>query len=170
MTVAYIALGSNIEPRFAYLEEAIEELGKVAKIEVLNKSEVYETVPVGYTDQGNFLNMVIEIETDLSAFNLLDTCQTVERKLGRNRDIRWGPRTIDLDILLYNKEHMKTEKLIIPHPRMHERAFVLVPLQDVNPSVHIHSINKDVSRILNDLPTEEKRGVIKWIPLTGEEE
>lgn len=170
MNIAYIALGSNIEPRYSYLEKAIEGLEQVAKIVVLNKSEVYETVPVGYADQANFLNMVIEIETDLSAFNLLDICQAVEGKLGRNRDVRWGPRTIDLDILLYNKENMKTEKLIIPHPRMHERAFVLVPLQDVNPSVHIHSINKNVSRILNELPTEEKRGVIKWIPFTGEEE
>ncbi|WP_112179209.1 MULTISPECIES: 2-amino-4-hydroxy-6-hydroxymethyldihydropteridine diphosphokinase [Paraliobacillus] len=170
MKVAYIALGSNIEPRYSYLKKAIKELEQIAKVVVLNKSDVYETVPVGYTDQANFLNMVIEIETSLSAFNLLDSCQAVEGKLGRNRDIRWGPRTIDLDILLYNKENMKTDKLIIPHPRMHERAFVLVPLQDVNPNIHIQSINKDVSRILNDLPTEEKRGVIKWIPCTGEEE
>lgn len=170
MIVAYIALGSNIEPRFSYLKQAIEELDEVESINVLSKSDIYETVPVGYTEQANFLNMVIEVETDLRPLNLLEICQFVEQKLGRNREVRWGPRTIDLDILLYNNENMKTEKLIIPHPRMHERAFVLVPLQDVNPSIHIQHVNKSVSRSLDDLPTEEKRGVVKWIPYTGEEE
>src|SRR5688572_516223 len=101
---AFIALGSNIENRYDYLSKAIEHLGNHSKIQLLNSSSVYETDPVGYEDQDLFLNMVIEIQTDLGALELLDFCLKVELELGRKREIVWGPRTIDLDILLYNQE------------------------------------------------------------------
>lgn len=84
-------------------------------------SSIYETDPVGYTDQDLFLNMAAAVKTSLSPFELLDLTQRIEKELGRKRDIRWGPRTADLDILLYNRENIETEQLIVPHPRMHER-------------------------------------------------
>ncbi|GGM36385.1 2-amino-4-hydroxy-6-hydroxymethyldihydropteridine pyrophosphokinase [Paraliobacillus quinghaiensis] len=169
MIYAYIALGSNIEPRFTYLQKAINALDQVEQLNVIEESLIYETIPVGYEEQANFLNMVVKIETSLKPFALLNACQKIERKLGRKREVKWGPRTIDLDILLYNQENMETEQLIIPHPRIEERAFVLIPLLDVNPSGKLPSSNKSIVRALADLPTEEKRGVVKWIQSAGEE-
>src|SRR5699024_4742896 len=98
---------------------------------IVKESSIYETPPVGYTNQGHFLNMFIAVKTSLSAIKLLDVCQCIEQQLGRKREIRFGPRTIDLDILIYNEENIKTDRLIVPHPRMHERAFVLIPLVEI---------------------------------------
>ncbi|MCT2535303.1 2-amino-4-hydroxy-6-hydroxymethyldihydropteridine diphosphokinase [Aquibacillus koreensis] len=170
MNTAYIALGSNINTRDSYLDQAIKLLDENKEIHVQQHSFIYETEPVGFTDQENFLNMVIEIHTNLTPLLLLEYCQFIERKLGREREIRWGPRTIDLDILLFNQENIKTEQLIVPHPRMHERAFVLVPLKDVNPSVNIPSINKSVTTVLGEVSSQEKKGVCKWDPSIGEKE
>ena len=125
---AFIALGSNIGNRYDYLMKGIEYLAKHPKIKLVNTSSVYETDPVGFEEQDLFLNMVIEVQTDLCASELLEFCLEVELELGRKREIVWGPRTIDLDILLYNQENIKSEKLIIPHPRMLERNFVMIPL------------------------------------------
>ena len=107
---------------------------KHPRVDVLKISSLYETDPVGVTEQEAFLNMVVYLQTELSALELLKVCQDIERELNRKREIRWGPRTIDLDILLFNHDNMKTERLIIPHPRMHERAFVLVPLLELDPT------------------------------------
>ena len=137
MNIAYLALGTNIEPREEYLDEAIRMLEENTSITIKKKSSIYETAPVGYTDQADFLNMVIEVETSLSSIELLEFCQEVELDLGRKREIRFGPRTIDLDILIYNQENSTIERLIIPHPRMHERAFVLVPLEEIAPNLVI---------------------------------
>src|SRR5690625_2037020 len=101
MTQAFIALGTNIEPRKDHLSNALETLAKSAHITILQKSAIYETAPVGYLDQADFLNMVIEVDTSLAALDLLDFCQSIEQDLGRKQTIRFGPRTIDLDILLY---------------------------------------------------------------------
>ncbi|WP_186575883.1 2-amino-4-hydroxy-6-hydroxymethyldihydropteridine diphosphokinase [Aquibacillus kalidii] len=169
MNTAYIALGSNIKPRDHYLNQAIKNL-ETDDVKLVNKSSVYETDPVGYTEQDNFLNMVLEIETNLDPINLLLYCQSVELQLGRKRKLRWGPRTIDLDILLYNQENIKTEQLTVPHPRMNERAFVLIPLNELNPLINIPLINKSVSSILDGVSPEEKKGVIKWMPSNGEGE
>ncbi|UJF33092.1 2-amino-4-hydroxy-6-hydroxymethyldihydropteridine diphosphokinase [Paenibacillus hexagrammi] len=128
---AYLALGSNIEDREAYLLQAIDRLHGHPHITVTAISGIYETEPVGYVDQSAFLNMVIEITTDLPAQELLTVMLAIEQQLGRTRDIRWGPRTIDLDMLMYGEEQIMTPDLIIPHPRMQERAFVLVPLSEV---------------------------------------
>ncbi|QTN01290.1 2-amino-4-hydroxy-6-hydroxymethyldihydropteridine diphosphokinase [Sediminibacillus dalangtanensis] len=170
MNTAYVGLGSNIPPRENYLTEAIQALGDHKQILVTKKSFIYETLPVGYTNQDNFLNMVVEIHTNLSACELLAYCQFIEADKGRKREVRWGPRTLDLDILLYNQENIRTEQLAVPHPRMHERAFVLIPLQDVNPDAVIPTQNKSVSTILDGLPTTEKKGVTRWLGKNGEEE
>jgi len=106
MNKAYIALGSNINPRNEFLEQAINEIEQIKQTSIVKLSSIYETDPVGFEDQEKFLNQVIEIETNCSAVELLEECQMIERKLGRKREVRWGPRTIDLDILLYNQENI----------------------------------------------------------------
>jgi 2-amino-4-hydroxy-6-hydroxymethyldihydropteridine diphosphokinase len=133
--IAFIGLGSNMGDRLNYLKQAVLLLHEHSEINVEDISSVYETDPVGYTDQDKFLNIAIKISTSLSPDELLEITQSVEQELGRKRKIRWGPRTIDLDILLYNHENIETEKLIVPHPRMFERAFVLVPLIELNANV-----------------------------------
>lgn len=162
MNIAYIALGSNISPRMIYLQQAVSMLKEQEKITVTKYSDVYETEPVGYTEQGKFLNMAIEMETTLDPAPLLKICQSIERRLGRKREIRWGPRTIDLDILLYNQQNINMEGLSIPHPRLHERAFVLIPLGDIDPELKLPHLNVKVADALSSLPAMEKAGVVKW--------
>ena len=140
MKKAYISIGSNIEDRLHHLKGAIEALHSTDGVSVLSVSSIYETAPVGYTDQADFLNVVIGVETRLDPFDLLAACQKIELELGRVRDVRWGPRTADLDILLYNNDNIETENLIVPHPRMHERAFVLIPLLEIAPDV-VHPVS-----------------------------
>ena len=159
MNRVYVALGTNIEPREQYLQDALELLTKDKRINILKKSSIYQTVPVGYTDQPDFLNMVIEIDTSLIAIDLLDVCQEIEQNLGRKRTIRFGPRTIDLDILVYNQESRQSERLIIPHPRMHERAFVLVPLREIAPKLDVPKIKKQVVDLIDELPEEAIKDV-----------
>lgn len=133
MNIAYISIGSNIGDRLNHLTEAVRALHLHEGTTVAAVSSIYETEPVGFTDQADFLNMVVCVETSLEAQGLLGFCQKIEQELGRIRDIRWGPRTVDLDILLYNNDNIETENLIVPHPRMRERAFVLIPLLEIAP-------------------------------------
>lgn len=161
---AYIALGSNIEDRFTYLTNAINELNKHEKIKVVNISSIYETDPVGYTEQSPFLNMVVSVMTTLNPHDLLAECLHIEFVLGRKREIKWGPRTVDLDILLYNQENMETDTLIIPHPRMHERAFVLIPLLEI--ASHLSAA---WLRDINIEEFQEKEGVRLWKRKNGED-
>nr|WP_218628012.1 2-amino-4-hydroxy-6-hydroxymethyldihydropteridine diphosphokinase [Sporosarcina sp. E16_8] len=128
-----MSIGSNIGDRYHHLREAVRALHVHEGLTVTSVSSVYETVPVGFTNQADFLNMVVCVETGLAAHDLLEVCKNIEHGLGRIRTIRWGPRTADLDILLYNNDNIKTENLIVPHPRMHERAFVLIPLLEIAP-------------------------------------
>lgn len=160
--IAYLSLGTNIEPRETHLTKALELLVQNKAISILKKSSIYETVPVGYTDQADFLNMVIEVRTNLSSLQLLEYCQNIEQQLGRKREFRFGPRTIDLDILLYNQENSTVERLTIPHPRMHERAFVLIPLVEIAPSLTLPNNNKSIMDLINQLSKEELSGVKKW--------
>lgn len=164
---AFIGLGSNMGDRYDYLMQAIKLLDSHPKIKIVNISSVYETDPVGYTDQNLFLNMVIEAETDLSAEELLESCMKIETTLGRKREIRWGPRTLDLDILLFNNENIETENLVVPHPRMFERAFVIVPLLEICPSIPYPKKNNPLVLSLNQLPTIE--GVRIWKRKSGED-
>ena len=135
MNKSYLSLGSNMGDRVGMLRQAVRLLKEHPAIEVMNISSLYETAPVGFTEQDAFLNMVVQLQTDLTAYELLEICQNIEQTLDRKREIRWGPRTIDLDILLYNQDKFETENLVIPHPRMHERAFVLVPLLELDPEL-----------------------------------
>src|SRR5690625_7950917 len=111
MNQAFIALGTNIEPRKEHLDEALALLVQDEGVKVGGKSSIYETAPVGYTEQADFLNMVIQIETNHLPIHLLNVCQKIEQQLGRKRGVRFGPRTIDLDILVYNQEDRKTDRL-----------------------------------------------------------
>jgi len=131
MSEAFLSLGSNLGDRMGYLERALSLLSADEDITVLNVSSVYETDPVGYKDQGCFLNLVCRIETVLPPLTLLHRLQAVEQTLHRERIIRFGPRTIDVDILTYDDISMDSDELTIPHPRMHERAFVQVPLNEI---------------------------------------
>lgn len=130
-TIAYLGLGSNLGDREGYLNSAIHQLDFHKEIEVTKTSKVYETDPFGYEDQGMFLNMVVEVKTSLSPRALLKYCNHIESNLLRQRDVRWGPRTIDVDILTYEDYTSDEEILTLPHPGVSERAFVLLPLKDV---------------------------------------
>jgi 2-amino-4-hydroxy-6-hydroxymethyldihydropteridine diphosphokinase len=165
--IAYLSLGSNLGDRMHYLKNAIQALDSDPNIKVLATSSVYETDPVGYTDQGKFLNMAVKIETSLVAKELLETCLKIEKSLGRVREIKWGPRTIDLDILLYNNENIETDRLIIPHPRMHERLFVLIPILEIDPFLKIPTIDKPLIDLLEQIP--DKEGVRLWKQISGED-
>jgi 2-amino-4-hydroxy-6-hydroxymethyldihydropteridine diphosphokinase len=164
---AFIALGSNIGDRFNYLRKAIQQLNKYPEIELVNYSSVYETDPVGYEDQDLFLNMVIEVQTEWNPYQLLDACLKTEVELGRKRDVRWGPRTIDLDILLYNQENIETEKLIVPHPRMGERNFVMIPLLEISPDIILPGRETSLEAGISELPNKE--GVRVWKRKNGED-
>ena len=131
MVKAYLGLGSNIGDRAHQLQQAIRIIDQYQYIDVTSISPIYETEPVGYTDQPQFLNLCIEIETTLNPQELLKRCLETEEALHRVRKIRLGPRTLDVDILLYGNEIIEEDNLIIPHPRMTERAFVLIPLNDI---------------------------------------
>lgn len=128
---AYIALGANLGDREATLMQAISLLHDHQEITVLRCSRLYETDPVGPVDQPNFVNMALALRTTLAPETLLQVMLQIEHVLGRERTIRWGPRTVDLDLLWIKGKQMNTEHLTLPHPRMMERAFVLVPMNDV---------------------------------------
>ncbi|KIL39381.1 hypothetical protein SD70_20160 [Gordoniibacillus kamchatkensis] len=159
--LAYLGLGSNIERREQYLERAIAALRARDDVEVAAESSVYETEPVGYTDQPAFLNMVVAVRTLLAPRELLAVILDIERSLGRVRTLRWGPRTIDIDLLLYGDAEVSEPDLTVPHPRMGERAFVLVPLLEAMAGgLSPASLRESFARQLETL--EGKEGVILW--------
>ncbi len=131
MTIGYLALGSNLGDRMSYLTQAVTYLSETEGISVLGKSKIYETEPYGDVPQDNYLNAVVKIETSIEPLKLLDITQGIEAKLGRERLIRWGPRTIDIDLILLGDKHVNTERLTIPHIEIKKRSFVLIPLKDV---------------------------------------
>ncbi len=137
MIKAYVALGSNIGDSFEVLQSAIFSINKLPKTKTVKTSKVYITTPIGYDDQPDFFNAVIEIETDLSANALLGALLGIEGAFGRIRKIKNGPRVLDLDLLLYGDIEMQTDELWLPHPRMMERAFVLAPLSDIAPEYKV---------------------------------
>ncbi|WP_219834768.1 2-amino-4-hydroxy-6-hydroxymethyldihydropteridine diphosphokinase [Paenibacillus sp. R14(2021)] len=157
---AYIALGANVGNREQLLRDALNLLEKHPEISVLRVSSIYETAPVGYTDQPAFLNMAAALRTTLSPMQLLHAMQAMENQLGRKRDIRWGPRTIDLDLLLYEQVILPDEELTLPHPRMMERAFVLVPLGDVLQNEH--TLYKQVTAIAQRALQDRGEGIALW--------
>jgi 2-amino-4-hydroxy-6-hydroxymethyldihydropteridine diphosphokinase len=134
---AIIALGSNIGDKVGHIDEAVRAFTEDAMVRVVARSANYRTAPWGNTDQDWFVNAVMSVATALPPFELLARCQHVERQLGRERTIKWGPRVIDLDILTYRDMELATPDLTLPHPHMTERAFVLRPLADVVPGLVI---------------------------------
>ncbi|MDG4730014.1 2-amino-4-hydroxy-6-hydroxymethyldihydropteridine diphosphokinase [Bacillus pumilus] len=157
---AYIALGSNIGKKETYLKEAVKKLHEHPEVQVELISSIYETTPVGYENQDDFLNMAVKISTSLRPNELLVLTQKIEQELGRTREVRWGPRTADLDILLYNRENIETEQLVVPHPRMYERLFVLVPMSEICPEIGVVQINA----------VTDQEGVSIWKKTCGVEE
>lgn len=146
---AYLGIGTNIGDRMQNLQDSIDALNLLPLTTVTDVSNIYETDPVGYDNQDDFLNIVVEVETELNPDNLLGACLGVEAGLGRVRTIKNGPRIIDIDLLLYENETVNTKTLILPHPRMMERNFVLRPLLDLNFNSSI--INReDVLKNLTD--------------------
>lgn len=165
MNIAYVSIGTNMGDRAGYLKQAVEYLREMDQMGSVEMSSIYETSPVGVTDQADFLNMVVRVSTSFSSEELLVVCQKIEQQLGRVRTIRWGPRTADLDILLYNNDMIETETLVVPHPRMRERAFVLIPLMEISPEL----VDPTTGRRYEEEPALRDGGVILWEP-TGEVE
>lgn len=130
-TQAFLGLGSNLGDREALLRAAVAELDAADGVRIVAKSSLYETPPWGPVPQGPYLNLCVGIETALSASELLELCLAIERVHGRERLVRWGPRTLDIDLLVYGEARIDEPKLVVPHPRMLERAFVLVPLAEI---------------------------------------
>ena len=131
--VAFLGLGSNLGDRLTNLQAAVDALQTEPGLRVTASSRVWETAPVGGPPQPDYLNAVIRVETDLSAWDLLDAARRVEVRLGRVRRERWGARSLDVDILLYDDEQIDESELVVPHPRMAQRAFVLLPLLELEP-------------------------------------
>ncbi len=134
-TFAFLGLGSNLGDRLGHLQRAVDLLDEHRRIRVDAVSSVYETVPQGGPPQPDYLNLAVRIHTRRSPGRLLTQCQAVETRLGRRRTERWGPRTVDLDLLLYGRRRIATRSLKVPHPRLLERAFALVPLIEVAPGM-----------------------------------
>ncbi len=155
LSLVYLGLGSNVGEREEYIEQAVFLLGKVKGITVTKRSSNVETEAEGVEDQPPFLNAAVEIETTLSPHKLLEATQEIEASLGRERGAEWGPRTIDIDILLYDDQIISEDKLQIPHPLMHERVFVLKPLMELAPDVLHPTLEKTISELYEDIKSEE---------------
>jgi 2-amino-4-hydroxy-6-hydroxymethyldihydropteridine diphosphokinase len=155
MPIAYVGLGSNIGDKAGNMMRALEILGQFDGLKVTKISSFYETEPVGYEDQNWFVNAVAQIETIFPPEELLSMLKKTEQVIGRRETIRWGPREIDLDLLMYDQLCFDSPELVIPHPRMHERAFVLVPLVEIVPD-QVHPIlKKTVTELLTELQPQK---------------
>ena len=148
---AYLGLGANIGERHENLKRAIQLLNAGPHVEVAKESSIYETAPYGKTDQPDFLNMVLEVKTDLEPIELLELCLSVENELGRVREEVWGPRIIDIDVLMYEDLEIDIDNLIVPHEEMHLRKFVLEPLNEIAPNAVHPTFNKTVKELLDEL-------------------
>lgn len=152
----YLALGSNLGERLDNLNQALHFLSE--EVSISSHSAVYETPPWGVANQPRFLNQVVKGKTALTPHRLLDFIKAIEKKMGRAETYRYGPRKIDIDILLYGRRIVDTHRLLVPHPRMHERAFVLIPLADIAPNLVIPDQILSVSEMLKGL---DQSGIIK---------
>ena len=155
MAHAYIGFGSNINDRFTYITQALRLLLEADGVSLIQISSLYETEPVGYEEQDWFLNGVVAVETDLSLHGLLALLKEIERVVGRQHRARWGPREVDLDLLIYDLCCINTPNLIVPHPEMHQRSFVLVPFAEIAPAVLHPILQQDIRTLLSNL-TDEK--------------
>ncbi|MBC6162368.1 2-amino-4-hydroxy-6-hydroxymethyldihydropteridine diphosphokinase [Listeria booriae] len=159
MPNAYLSIGTNIGNRQENLENALKSLNQTENIKITHVSSVYETDPVGFEDQDAFLNIAVALETTLDQETLLQTGLNIETELGRVRIIRWGPRLIDIDLLLYDDIKQQSPTLELPHPRMTERAFVMIPLQEIAPDVAAPLLQKEV---LQDQGIRKTKIKLEW--------
>lgn len=159
----YISMGSNMGQRENFLYQAVEMLAGHREINVEAVSSLYETKPVGKADQGWFVNAAARLQCSLSPFDLLRFMQHVEEHLGRRRTERWGPRTVDLDIILYDMLELPFTQLTVPHPRARERAFVLVPLAELEPELAF-PWGQSVKKLIDELEYSEQKVLFfkKW--------
>lgn len=151
MAIVYLGLGSNSGDREKSLNLALKELKGLKSLKILKISSIYETEPVGFKAQNWFLNAVVKIQTKLPPLELFYTLQGIERKMGRRKGKRWGPRKIDLDILLYDRKVMKEDKLILPHPQLHKRKFVLIPLIELGVRLKHPVLNLTPKKLLENI-------------------
>lgn len=147
----YLALGTNLGDRKVNLARALELLGD--QLNIIRISSIYETAPWGVLDQPDFLNLVLEAKTSLDPQGLLAFAKKIEQEMGREKTVRYGPRLIDVDILLYGDLIVQTPDLTIPHPRMRERAFVMVPLCEINPELTLPGETRTTSYVLSEMDT-----------------
>ena len=160
MPTAYLSLGTNLGDRAAHLAAGLERLAAVVR--VVRVSSVYETAPVGGPPQPPYLNLVAEVETDLPPRELLRRCLAIEAELGRERTEHWGPRTLDIDLLLYEGVTSDDPELTLPHPRLTERQFVLVPLAEIAPELVLPD-----GRRAAEAADPEDPGIRRWGPVPG---
>ncbi len=156
---AYLGIGSNLGDKIEQCRKAISEILAIQGHRLLAQSSFYKTQPMGNPDQDWFINGVIQIETDLDPLELLRKLKEIESKMGRKETFRWGPRVIDLDLLLYDDLVMKTDELEIPHPQLTRRQFVLIPLVEINPDLIHPALKKTMRKLL--LEIKEDQGVEK---------
>ena len=155
MANAYVGFGSNIEDRLNYITQALQLLLEVDRVSLIQISSLYETEPVGYEEQGWFLNGVVAVETDLPVHQLLALLKEIEKGVGRQHRARWGPREVDLDLLIYDQCCINTPDLTVPHPEMHRRSFVLVPFAEIAPDVLHPIFQQNIRTLLSNLNDEK---------------
>ena len=155
MAHAYIGFGSNIDDRLNYITQALQMLLEPDSVSLIQISSLYETEPVGYEEQDWFVNGVIAVETRLLAHQLLVLLKAIEGLVGRRDRGRWAPREVDLDLLIYDQSCINTPDLIVPHPEMHQRSFVLVPFAEIAPDVLHPIFQQDIRTLLSNLNDEK---------------
>ncbi len=151
MGIVFLGLGSNVGDRLENLKKVIKELKKSSRIEIIKVSSVYETEPWEVENQNWFLNLVLKVESKLPPLKLLDFLEETEKRLGRKSKSDNSPRTVDIDILFYNDWIFHTPQLVVPHPLLHKRRFVLVPLTEIEPELEHPLLHRDVKTILEEL-------------------
>ena len=155
MAHAYIGFGSNIDDRLNYITQALRLLLEADIVSLIQISSLYETEPVGYEEQDWFLNGVVAVETGLPIDQLLTLLKEIEGLVGRQHRARWRPREVDLDLLIYNQCCVNTPDLIVPHPEMHQRSFVLIPFAEIAPNVLHPILQQDIRTLLCNLDDEK---------------